>query len=77
LGTSRTFDPASVEDRYLTERVVDVAFDDGARVVNERGDIIVGILHHVQAFVQRTVARLVGLSRKSVYKALEPTRDVA
>ncbi|GIW90147.1 MAG: hypothetical protein KatS3mg109_0579 [Pirellulaceae bacterium] len=45
-----------VEDRRLAEGVVDVAFDDVARVVKERNHIIVGILHHVQAFVQGTVA---------------------
>ena len=72
--------PAGVEDRYLAERVVDVAFDDVARIVKERGDIIVGVLGDVQPFVQRAIgaiARLVGLSRKSVYKALEPARGVA
>ncbi|MDW8244655.1 MAG: hypothetical protein RMJ88_15720 [Thermogemmata sp.] len=48
--------PVDVEDRHLAERIVNVAFDNVARVVKERGDIIVGVLGDVQAFVQRAVA---------------------
>ena len=55
-GAGRESVPAGVEDRHLAERVVDVAFDDVARVVKERRDIIVGVLHHPQAFVQRAIA---------------------
>ena len=48
--------PAGVEDRRLAEGAVGVAFDDVARIVKERHDIIVGVLGNVQAFVQRAVA---------------------
>jgi hypothetical protein len=49
-------DPARiVEDCLLTERIVDVAFDDVARVVKERCDTVVGVLHSPQALVQRAV----------------------
>jgi hypothetical protein len=44
------------ENSYLAERIVDVAFDDVARVVKERDNIVVGVLHHPQPFVQRAVA---------------------
>ena len=51
-GAGRQDIPAGVEDRRLAERVIDVAFDDVARIVKERGDIIVAVLGDVQALVQ-------------------------
>ena len=55
-GAGRQDVPAGVEDGHLAEGVVSVAFDDVARVVKERDDIIVGVLGDVKAFVQRAVA---------------------
>ena len=65
-GAGRQDVPAGIEDRRLAERVVDVALDDVARVVKERGDIIVGVLGDVQAFVERAVT--VGVDRLSAFR---------
>ena len=62
-GAGRESVPAGVEDRYLAEGVVDGAFDEVARVVKERDDTIVGVLHHPQAFVQRAVAVRVAVTQ--------------
>ena len=62
-GAGRESVPAGVEDRYLTKRIVDGAFDDMARVVKERDDTIVGVLGDVKAFVQRAVAVAVAITQ--------------
>jgi hypothetical protein len=48
--------PLRIQHRRLAEGIVDVAFDHVARVVKDRSDIIIRILHHPQALVQCAVA---------------------
>ena len=48
--------PVLIQHRHAAEGVVGVTLDDVARIVKDRGDIIVGVLGHPQAFIEAAVA---------------------
>ena len=69
LRTARTFRPIRVQHRHAAERVVDVAFDDVARVVKDRRDVVVSVLHHPPPLVQSAVAVAVVVAKYKDYAA--------
>jgi hypothetical protein len=69
-GAAGAFRSVRIKDRRLAERVIDVPLYHVARVVKDRGDIIVGILGDLQAFVER--AFTVGVDRLSAFRLQGP-----